>query len=115
MFSNSFAGKRWFTQAVTMLVVGFILGFLVMAPSVAEAQGPAEDGLQRGYNADAARYTALAEFYGVQRGLDASAARYTALAAHYGAIDVGLQRALQADAARYNALAEYYVPSLTMR
>ena len=113
MFSNSFAGKRWFTQAVTMLVVGFILGFLVMAPSVVEAQGPADDGLQRGYNADAARYTALAEFYGVQRGLDATAARYMALAAHY--TDASLQRGLQADAARYNALAEYYTPSLTMR
>ena len=113
MFSSSFDGKRRLTQVVTLLVVGFILGLLVMAPSPVEAQGPADNGLQRGYNADAARYTALAEFYGVQRGLDATAARYTALAAH--CTDAGLERGLQADAARYNALADYYAPSLTMR
>ena len=112
MFLNS---KQWFKQAVTVFLVGLILGLLVIAPSPVDAQTPTEDGLQRGRNADAARYTALAEFYGVQRGLDASAARYTAMAAHYGAIDVGLQRGLQADAARYTALAEYYMPSLTMR
>jgi hypothetical protein len=115
MFSNSLGTKRWFKQVMMMIAVGFILGLMVVTPVSVEAQTSAEDGLQRGHDATAARYTALAEFYGVQQGLDATAARYTAMAAHYGAVDDGLQRGLQADAARYNALADYYAPLLTMR
>jgi hypothetical protein len=115
MFSNSLGAKRWFPQVVTVMVIGFILGLLMIAPSPVEAQGSVDDDLQRGHNATAARYTALAEYYAVQRGLDATAIRYNALAVHYGAIDAGLQCGLQADAARYNALADYYAPLLTMR
>ena len=107
-----FADSKWFKQ---VMMVGFVLGLLVATLSPVEAQDPMDNGLQHGHRADAARYTALAEYYGIQRGLDATAARYAAMAVHYGAIDAGLQRGQHADAARYNALAEYYAPLLTMR
>jgi hypothetical protein len=72
-----------------------------------------EDSVQRGIDASAARYTALAGHFAmknenIQRGLDASAARYTALAGNYAAKDAGIQRGIAADAARYTALAGYY-------
>jgi type II secretory pathway component PulM len=98
MSANSPVVKRWFKRvlvAVGILAVGWILGSFVVTPPSAETQSAAaitenEDSLQRGIDASAARYTAMAASYAVenddlQRGIDASAARYTAMAASYTA------------------------------
>jgi hypothetical protein len=50
----------------------------------------------------------------LQRGREADAARYTAMAKYYTAKDgADLQRGRDADAARYTAMAEYYAASQT--
>jgi hypothetical protein len=121
MSANSPVVKRWFKRflvAVGILAVGLIVGILVITPPPAETQSAAvvtenEDSIQRGIDASAARYTAMAKYYavkddGIQRGIDASAARYTAMAKYYAVKDDGLQRGIDASAARYTAMAEYY-------
>ncbi len=121
MSANSPVVKRWFKRflvAVGILAVGLILGILVITPPPAETQSVAvvtenEDSIQRGIDASAARYSAMAATYaakkdGLQRGIDASAARYTAMAASYAAENDGLQRGIDASAARYTAMAKYY-------
>ncbi len=92
MSASSQVFKR-FSVTMMMLAVGLSVGSLLIAPLPAQAQPAAaltenEDSVQRGVDASAARYTALAAHYAVgnddvQRGVDASAARYTALAEHY--------------------------------
>ena len=134
---------NWFPVLTTILAVGLILAILVVAvprintgpvsvasgndaglqrgldasaaryTAMAEAYFAQQEALQRSVDASAARYTALAEAYfgqqeALQRSFDASAARYTALAEAYGARSDNLQRGLDASAARYTALAEYY-------
>jgi len=121
MSANSPVVKRWFKRfsvAVGILAVGLILGSFVVTVPPAETQSAAvvtenEDSLQRGIDASAARYTAMAASYaaendGLQRGIDASAARYTAMAASYAAENEGLQRGIDASAARYTAMAASY-------
>jgi len=70
------------------------------------------------FAADAARYTAMAEFFaakeaaGIQRSHAADAARYTAMAEFFAAKEAaGIQRSRAADAARYNAMAKHYTAS----
>jgi 23S rRNA maturation mini-RNase III len=123
MSTNSPIVKRWFKRfliVIAILAVGLILSILVITPAPAETQSAAVfvenvDSLQRGRDADAARYNAMAEYYaakeaaGLQRGREADAARYTAMAEYYAAKEAaGLQRGREADAARYTAMAEYY-------
>jgi hypothetical protein len=122
MSANSPVVKRWFKRflvAMTILAVGLIVNILVITPPPAETQSAAvvtenEDSLQSGIEADAARYTAMAEYYaakndGLQRSIDASAARYTAMAEYYAAKEEDrIRRSIEADAARYTAMAEYY-------
>jgi hypothetical protein len=65
-----------------VLLVALLLGALVFA-TISSAE---EDGIQRGIEADAARYTALGNYYqedGIQRGIESDAARYTALGRYY--------------------------------
>ena len=70
MSANSPVVKRWikrFLVAMTTLAVGLIVGILVITPPSAETQSAAvvtenEDSLQRGIDASAARYTAMAEY-----------------------------------------------------
>jgi hypothetical protein len=66
----------------------------------------AADAVQRGIEADAARYAAMGNAFqaAVLRGIDADAARYAALGSYFTAI----QRGIEADAARYAALGSYY-------
>jgi hypothetical protein len=118
MSANSPVVQRWFKRslvAVGILAVGLIVGSFVVTPPPAETQSAAvvTDSLQRGMDASAARYTAMAASYaaendGLQRGMDASAARYTAMAASYAAKNDGLQRGIDASAARYTAMAASY-------
>ncbi|MDH7475004.1 MAG: hypothetical protein QHJ74_13525 [Anaerolineae bacterium] len=122
MSANSLVIKQWLKPvvvAMTILAVGLIVGILVSTIPTAETQPAAivtenEDSLQRSIDADAARYTAMAEYYAaknesIQRGIDADAARYTAMGAFYAAKEeTSVQRGIDADAARYTAMAEYY-------
>jgi len=67
----------------------------------------------RAYEADAARYNAIAAFYAnekthAQRAFEANVARYTGLAAFYTNETSNVQRAFEADAARYTGLAAFY-------
>lgn len=72
-----------------------------------------ESSIQSGIDADAARYTAMADFYtakrkSIQFGIDANAAQYTAMAVSYSAWRDALKQIHDADAARYSAMAKYY-------
>ena len=71
------------------------------------------DAIQRSLTADAERYTGMAEHYtrnSIQRGLDADAARYTGMAKHYAELETAqIQRSLDADANRYTLMAKYYL------
>jgi hypothetical protein len=70
MSANSPVVKRWFKRflvATGILAVGLILGILVITPPSAETQSAAvvtenEDSLQRGIDASAAQYSAMAEY-----------------------------------------------------
>lgn len=69
--------------------------------------------IQAGLESDAARYTAMAEFYtgqSILAGLQADADRYTAMAKYYTEKEAArIERSLNADAARYTAMAKYYM------
>lgn len=65
-----------------------------------------------GIEADAARYTAMAEYFtgqSVLAGIEADAARYTAMAKYINEIEIArLNRSLNADAARYTSMVVFY-------
>ena len=72
-----------------------------------------ESNVQRGINADAARYTALAKYYidqaeSVRLGIQTDAARYTAMTEFYSVWRDELRLIHEADTARYTAMAKYY-------
>lgn len=74
--------KKNLALVLFMLIAVLALSAFRWAPSHEEGVN------QRSLDADAARYTAMAEFYNaetssIQRGLDADAARYTAMAKYY--------------------------------
>jgi hypothetical protein len=89
-----------------VLVAVLVLAFLAIAPARSiESSDPG----QRALEADAARWTAMGEFYAAQaeaeqRSMDAYEARNTGLAAHYEAQQ---ERVMNADAARLTGLAQY--------
>jgi len=102
----------WVLAAITGLVVVLVLGSVFVAVQPATVN---EAGSQRSFEADAARYTALAEFHlaedaaNRQRAISAEVARHNGLARYYLSKDeTGGQRALKADTARYTALAAYF-------
>jgi hypothetical protein len=106
--------RRW--VSVSVLAVGLLVGVLVLSSPLASllsdiVVADTVDSIQRGIDADAARYTALAaqltsEAASVERGVDASTARYAALGVHFAAENEGIQRGIDASSARYTALAE---------
>ena len=103
---------------VILLAAAMILTFAFLNVQPAVRLGSAgtfsENSLQRGIDADAARYTAMAKFYTVQNesiglGIESDAARYTSMATFYSAWRNELRQTHEADAARYTAMAEYYM------
>jgi len=93
------------------LVMVVIIGVLVVS---AFSWTPDHIGLNTGREADAARYTAMAESFAakeaanIQRGRDADAARYTAMAKPFTTLQDSVQLGREADAARYTAMAEFF-------
>jgi hypothetical protein len=87
------------------LVLGVLAVFLLLAQTALAAGGVADEPCLRCiYEADAARYRGLAEFYAakLEAGRAADAARYRGLAAEYAARE---EAKLAAAAARYSDLA----------
>lgn len=81
--------------------------------AMAESYAARSESVPPDIMADAARYTAMAEYYkaiagNITPGIRADAARYTAMAAYYEALQAGNLRRIEAYAARYNAMAEFY-------
>ena len=121
MSTNTHAANQWIKRlpfAVILLAVALTLSlvFANIQPVVrfGSVGTVNESSIQRGIEADAARYTAMANAYlaqkeAVQRGIEADAARYTAMANAYLAQKEADQRGIQADAARYTALANVYI------
>ena len=118
MSTNTPVANRWtkgYTFTLIAVTIGLILSYLLIVPlpatfTAATVSG-SESAIQLGLEADAIRYTTMAEFYAaqaesIQHSLSADAARYTAMAQYYTA---PFQRSLDADAARYTAMAEYYM------
>ena len=113
--------EKWtkgFPIVLIILAIGLVLSYLLISPlpvnlssaSVSTTGSNFETSLE----ADAARYTAMAEFYAakaehIQQGLEADAARYTAMAEFYNASAASIQHGLEADAARYTDMANYYM------
>ncbi len=99
MSAHSLVVKQWLKPvvvAMTILAVGLVLSILVTTLPTTETRSAAvitekENSVQRGIDASAARYTAMAEYYAakeedsVRRGIDADAARYTAMGTYYAA------------------------------
>jgi hypothetical protein len=100
-----------FLVGAVVLVAVLVLAFLASAPARSiESSDPG----QRAIEADAARWTAMGEFYAAQaqadqRARDAYEARNTALAVHYDAQAAAEQRAMDAYAARLTGQAEHYL------
>lgn len=99
---------------VAIPIIGLIIVvFVIMLSPVNELATASENeaNLQRSFEADTARYSAMATFYldkdktERQRPVEAIASRYQGLADHY----TNIQRAFEADAARYNAMAAFYL------
>jgi hypothetical protein len=106
---------------LSALALAAAVALLVM-PAVAPSVSPGSANLERSAAdherataASAARYQALAEYYGaktanLERSAAASAARWNGLAAAYAA---DYERAAAASAARYQALAKWYAQKAT--
>jgi hypothetical protein len=103
---------KWPLVAIATLIVALIMGSFIATPPAVENE-PSD---QRAFEADAARYNGLAEFYlakdevSRQRAIKANAARYNGLAEFYlTENEPSNQPAFEANAARYNGLAEFYL------
>jgi hypothetical protein len=120
---------------MVILLAGLALGlYLIIGPAAENESAVAHRNVQRAFEADAARYSAIVDFYEAkaaaeraaraettryealadlytksERGLEADAARYTGLATFFGAEPRGItERALEAQGARHQGLAEFY-------
>jgi len=120
MSTNTTVAHNWIKLlpfAVILLAVALTLS-LVFANSqpVVRLGSPvsgSESSIQRGIEADAARYTAMAEYYNAQKesvalGIQADAARYTAMTDFYPAWRESLDRVHETDAARYTGMSAFY-------
>jgi len=118
MSTTAPSANKWIKRTpITLLILAIIgaLSVLVVAPlpitlPSVSASKP-ESSVQLGLEADAARYTAMAEHYLGQKasilaGIEADTARYTAMAEYYTGQSV--LAGIEADAARYTAMAKYY-------
>jgi hypothetical protein len=95
MSANTHVVNKWikrFPFVMITLAVVVVLSYLVIAPlptlRLDTSVSGSESSIQRGIEADAARYTAMAKFYAEQKdsirlGIEADAARYTAMAKYY--------------------------------
>lgn len=97
MSAHSLVIKQWLKPVMVVMVllaVGLVLSLLVTTLLTTGTRSAAvatekENSIQRGIDADAARYTAMGAYYAakeeasVQRGIDADAARYAAMGAYY--------------------------------
>lgn len=122
MSTNTTVAHSWIKFlpfAVILLAVALTLSliFANLQPGVrfgSPASG-SESSIQRGMEADAARYTAMAEYFaakeaaGIPVDHTADAARYNAMAEYFAAKDIAsIEHSRAADAARYSAMAEAY-------
>ena len=112
--------NRFFTFVVILALVGVIA--LTVREAVATSTIALDSGAQEAQRlqlsraADAARWTAMGEYYeklngsqSIARSRTADAARWIAMGDYYEKLEVSqIQRSLAADTARWNALAEYY-------
>ncbi len=104
MFKNSF------------LVVLGALSLLLVAMAVSFPLSNSSTLVERGRTADAARWTAMGEYYGeleespLQRSRAADAARWMAMTERYQSTEgaENLSRGQAADASRWTAMANYY-------
>jgi hypothetical protein len=112
--------NRFFTSVVILAFVAvialivreaFATSTIALDPQALETQR-----LERSRAADAARWTAMGEYYeqlngaqNMERSRAADSARWTAMGEYYGNLEAAqLQRSRAADTARWNAMAEYY-------
>ena len=106
--------NKWIKRTpITLLVVAITvaLSFMVLPPLSINLPSVSSSGIQFGLEADAARYTAMAEHYLGRRasylaGIESDTARYTAMAKHFTGQSV--LAGIEADAARYTEMARYF-------
>ena len=121
MSTNTRVANQWIKRlpfAVILLAVALTLSLAFANLQPVVRLGSVSTGneitVQRGLEADATRYTAMANAYLVQkeaalRGIKADTARYTAMANAYIAQKESARRGIEADTARYTAMVEAYL------
>ena len=120
MSTNTTVAHNWIKLlpfAVILLAVALTLSLVFANVQPVVRFGSPVSGneatIQRGIEADAARYTAMAEYYTAQKesvalGIQADAARYIAMTGFYPAWRESLDRVHETDAARYTAMTTFY-------
>lgn len=99
------------------LIVLGVLSLLLVAMAVSSPLSNSRTSAERVQAADAARWTAMGEYYGkleesqLQRSRAADAARWTAIAERYQSLEEtrNPSRGQTADTARWTAMANYYL------
>ena len=98
------------------LIVLGVLSLLLVAMVISVPLRNTPTSGERGRVADAARWTAMGEYYEkleesqLQRSRAADTARWNAMAEHYQTLEAaqGMERSRAADTARWTSMAEYY-------
>jgi len=120
MTTNTSVANQWikrlpFAMILLAVIAALTFAFLNNQPVVrfGSSVTGSDTNIQSSIEADAARYTAMAEFYtsqreGIQLGIEANAAQYTAMAEFYSAWRDAFKQTHEADAARYTAMAKFY-------
>ena len=117
--------NKWIKRTpITLLVVAITVALSLMVlppfsinlPSFSSSESTSS--IQFGLEADAARYTSMAEHYlgqkaGYLAGIESDTARYTAMAKHFTGQSV--LAGIEADAARYTEMARYYANKEAIR
>jgi hypothetical protein len=99
------------------LIVLGVLSLLLVAMVISFPLSNTPTSDERGRAADAARWTAMGEYFEkleesqLQRSQVADTARWTAMVEHYQSVEEAqnLQRGRAADAARWTTMADYYL------
>ena len=98
------------------LIVLGVLSLLLIAMVISFPLSNTPTSAERGRAADAARWTAIGEYYeqltgaqNMERSRAADSARWTSMGEYYVQLEAAqLQRSRAADAARWTAMGEYY-------
>ena len=106
--------NRFFALVVVMALAAVIAltvhEAVATSASALDPQAPEAQRLERGRAADAARWTAMGEYYGQLEAAQLQRSRWNAMFEHHQNLEEAqsMERSREAETARWNAMAEYY-------